>query len=100
MLFFLFRSFLSHDSAKNRDVIDALRHTIAPWSSAPNLINMDLIFFHKSRLELLSVETGHMTDGLECNLGHAGGRLGRKLSVIWILPVGQMSGLFAIGEEM
>lgn len=74
MLSLLFRSFLSHDSAKNRDVIDALRHTTAPWSSAPNRINMDLIFFHKGRLELLSVETGHMTDGLECNLSHAGSK--------------------------
>lgn len=42
----------------------------------PNRINMDSIFFHKGRLELLSVETGHMTDGLECNLGHAGGPAG------------------------
>lgn len=63
-----------------------------PLPGALHLIGLiwTWFFFHKGRLELLSVETGHMTDGLECNLSHAGGRLGRKLSVIWILPVRQM----------
>lgn len=42
-------------------------------------------FFHKAlcgRLELLSVEAGHMTDSVECSLSHA---RGWKLSVFWFV---------------
>lgn len=44
-----------------------------------NRINMDVIFSTKpsvGRLELLSVETGHMTDSLVCVLGDARGLTG------------------------
>lgn len=53
---------------------------------------MDFIFFHKAlpgRLELLSAETGHMTDGLECSLAQARGHTGLKVKCI-LKPVEQI----------
>lgn len=44
-------------------------------------------FFHKAvhgRLELLSVQTGHMTDGLECGLSHARGLTGVECVLLFI----------------